>query len=174
MCRAPLDAPLRFHHPRDRCADQPTRSPSRFGKQGRTHTARPLLHHQPAAGGNPERLIIQYARRSFTGYWGLPRSAGIPPITEAQAEALDALHFAAEKHAASLDFRKGDIQYVNNLSIFHARGGFEDSESQQYASPPLFSYCFFFSSFFFPFSYYFLSGIFLISPFYTVLLFVTR
>ena len=106
--------------------------PRRFGKQGRTHTSRPLLHHQPAAGPDPERLIIQYARRSFTGYWGLPRSAGIPPITEAQAEALDALHFAAEKHAVSLDFRKGDIQYVNNLSIFHARGGFQDSASQQY------------------------------------------
>ncbi|GKT45894.1 taurine hydroxylase-like protein SAT17 [Colletotrichum spaethianum] len=92
---------------------------------------RPLLHHQPAADGKSERLIIQYARRSFTGYWGLPRSSDIPPITEAQAEALDALHFLAEKYAASLDFLKGDIQYANNLSIFHARGGFVDSDQKQ-------------------------------------------
>jgi hypothetical protein len=41
------------------------------------------------------------------GYWGLPRSANIPPITEVQAEALDALHFTAEKYAVSLDFRQG-------------------------------------------------------------------
>jgi len=76
-------------------------------------------------------MIIQYARRSFTGYWGLPRSANLPPITEAQAEALDALHFTAERYAASLDFHAGDIQYVNNLSIFHARGAFRDSPEKQ-------------------------------------------
>lgn len=100
----------------------------RFGKSGPPgYTARPLLYHQPAEDDAPERLIIQYARRSFTGYWGLPRSADIPPITEAQAEALDALHFTAEKSAVALEFQAGDIQFVNNLSIFHARGSFKDS-----------------------------------------------
>ncbi|KAK0643966.1 hypothetical protein B0T16DRAFT_332896 [Cercophora newfieldiana] len=102
-----------------------------FGKLDKPYILNPLLHHQPATATDPERLIIQYARRSFTGYWGLPRSADIPPITEAQAEALDALHFTAEKYAVALDFRRGDIQYVNNLSIFHARGGFQDSEEKQ-------------------------------------------
>lgn len=76
-------------------------------------------------------MIIQYARRTFTGYWGLPRSSNIPPITEAQAEALDALHFLAEKYAVSLDFCKGDIQYANNMSIFHARDGFKDTPEHQ-------------------------------------------
>lgn len=76
-------------------------------------------------------MIIQYARRTFTGFQGLPRSPSIPPITEAQAEALDALHFLAEKYAVSLDFRKGDVQFVNNLSIFHARDGFTDTADQQ-------------------------------------------
>lgn len=76
-------------------------------------------------------MIIQYARRTFTGYWGLPRSKGIPPITEAQAEALDTLHFLAEKHAVTLDFQQGDVQYVNNLSIFHARDAFTDTSEQQ-------------------------------------------
>jgi hypothetical protein len=75
--------------------------------------------------------VIQYARRTFTGYGGLPRSADIPPITEAQAEALDALHFLAEKHAVGLDFRQGDIQYANNLSIFHARDEYKDTPQQK-------------------------------------------
>ncbi|KAL4789768.1 hypothetical protein BDV19DRAFT_382873 [Aspergillus venezuelensis] len=75
----------------------------------------------------PWRLIIQYARRNFTGYWGKPRSATLPPITEAQAEALDALHYLAERSSVSLDFHKGDIQVVNNLSIFHTRAKFTDS-----------------------------------------------
>jgi hypothetical protein len=104
---------------------------SRFGKLGTPYILAPLLHFQPSTDTDPERLIIQYARRTFTGYWGLPRSSNIPPITEAQAEALDALHYTAEKYAVSLDFHQGDIQYVNNLSIFHARAEFEDSEEKQ-------------------------------------------
>ncbi|KDR86131.1 hypothetical protein GALMADRAFT_52396 [Galerina marginata CBS 339.88] len=84
------------------------------------YTTRPLLFHHDA------KIIIQYARRLFTGFLGLPRSAGIPPITEAQAEALDTVHFLAEKHALGLSFQKGDIQYINNLSIFHGRDGFRD------------------------------------------------
>ncbi|KAK1783378.1 hypothetical protein QBC45DRAFT_447768 [Copromyces sp. CBS 386.78] len=107
------------------------------GKEGRKFSVRPLLHYLPppsSPGPKPERLIIQYARRTFTGYWGLPRSADIPPITEAQAEALDALHFTAEKYAVGLDFKQGDIQFVNNLSIFHARAGFnrDDGERQRH------------------------------------------
>ena len=104
----------------------------RFGKKEKPYSLRPLLYHQAATpAGEPERMIIQYARRYFTGYQSLPRSADIPPITEAQAEALDALHFLAEKHAVTLDFKQGDVQYVNNLSIFHARGGFTDSEEKR-------------------------------------------
>jgi hypothetical protein len=103
----------------------------RFGKAGKPYSLRALLHFQEASEDNPERLIIQYARRVFTGYWCLPRSADIPPITETQAEALDALHFTAEKFAVGLDFRQGDIQYANNLSIFHARDKFKNSPEKQ-------------------------------------------
>ncbi len=41
----------------------------------------------------------------------------------------------AEKYAVSLDFRQGDIQYVNNLGILHAREGFRNSLDKQYVSP---------------------------------------
>ncbi|KAJ3962407.1 hypothetical protein N0V92_000884 [Colletotrichum tropicale] len=50
---------------------------------------------------------------------------------EGQAEALDTLHFLGEKFAVSLDFQKGDIQYANNMGIFHARDGFTDTQEQQ-------------------------------------------
>jgi Taurine catabolism dioxygenase TauD, TfdA family. len=104
---------------------------NRFGNKTQQYYRRPLLFHQSATEKQPERILIQYARRRFTGYQALPRSKDIPPITEAQAEALDALHFLSEKHAVHLDFHKGDIQYVNNLSIFHARDGFQDTPEQQ-------------------------------------------
>ncbi|KAI8263161.1 hypothetical protein K4K53_009608 [Colletotrichum sp. SAR 10_77] len=102
-----------------------------FGTPQKSFTSRPLVHYQPATAGTPERLAVQYARRYFVGYGALPRSAEIPPISEAQAEALDTLHFLGEKFAVSLDFQKGDIQYANNMGIFHARDGFTDTQDQQ-------------------------------------------
>lgn len=83
-------------------------------------TTKPLLYYLD------EKIIIKYARRYFVGYKGLPRSSNIPPITEAQAEVLDAIHFLAEKFSAHLNFQKGDIQYINKLSILHARDAFRD------------------------------------------------
>lgn len=56
----------------------------------------------------------------------------IPPITEAQAEALDYLHYTAEKYSLSVNFKKGDIQYISNTSIFHARNGYTDSDKNKY------------------------------------------
>lgn len=108
-----------------------TNKNTRFGNAERPYTLRPLLYHQSATGTTPERVLIQYARRYFTGFLAQPRSSDIPPISEAQAEALDALHFLAEKHSAALDFQKGDVQYVNNLSIFHARNGFKDAPGKE-------------------------------------------
>ncbi|KAG5646882.1 hypothetical protein DXG03_001958 [Asterophora parasitica] len=85
------------------------------------YTLRPLLYY------HDEKVIIQYARRLFTGYLALPRSTDIPAITEAQAEALDAVHFLGEKYNLGLNFQKGDIQYINNLGVFHARDAFADT-----------------------------------------------
>ncbi|KIM38282.1 hypothetical protein M413DRAFT_448017 [Hebeloma cylindrosporum] len=87
----------------------------------------PPVTHRPLLYYIDSKIIIQYARRYFTGFQHLPRSKDIPPITEAQAEALDALHFLGEKFSLGLNFQQGDIQYINNLSIFHARDGFTDS-----------------------------------------------
>ena len=102
-----------------------------FADPTHPYTKRPLLYHQQATSSTPERVVIQYARRYFTGFLAQPRSKDIPPITEAQAEALDALHFTAEKHSAALDFQKGDVQYVNNLSVFHSRNGFVDEPGKE-------------------------------------------
>lgn len=91
-------------------------------------TKQPLIYYQPASadGKTPERIFLQYARRYYVGFGALPRSSELPPITEAQAEALDALHFLGERFSVSTNFEKGDIQYVNNVAIFHARDAFTD------------------------------------------------
>ena len=122
-----------------------------FGNPSQQYITKPLLFYQPPTGTSPERVILQYARRYFTGFGALPRSTQIPPITEAQAEALDAIHFLGEKFNVGLDFRQGDIQYVNNLAIFHARDGFKDTAEQQ--SVYALSFFFFFFFFFVDFEY---------------------
>jgi hypothetical protein len=66
------------------------------------------------------------ARRYFTGYGALARSAAIPPLTEAMAEALDAVHFTALRVALKQEFRVGDVQFVNNLAVLHSREGYVD------------------------------------------------
>ncbi|KIW94281.1 uncharacterized protein Z519_05597 [Cladophialophora bantiana CBS 173.52] len=102
-----------------------------FGNSEQPYVTKPLLFHQPATAQNPERVVLQYARRYFTGFGALPRSTAIPPITEPQAEALDAVHFLGERFNVDLDFQQGDIQYVNNLAVFHARDGFRDTPERQ-------------------------------------------
>jgi hypothetical protein len=56
-----------------------------YGNSTQPYTKKPLLFFQPQTADSPERVILQYARRTFTGFGALPRSATIPPITEAQA-----------------------------------------------------------------------------------------
>lgn len=104
---------------------------SSFGKSYRPYIKRPVLFHQPARNEAPERIVIQCSRRFFTGFGALPRSPDIPPITEAQAEALDALHFLAEKYHICLELAKGDAQYINNLSILHSRKGYTDDGTKK-------------------------------------------
>ncbi|KAI1144285.1 Clavaminate synthase-like protein [Hypoxylon sp. FL0543] len=102
-----------------------------FEKADKQYIERPLLFHFPATESTPERVSLQYGRRYFVGFGALPRSPNIPPITEAQAEALDTIHFLGEKYCVNTDFQKGDIQYINNLAIFHARDGFTDTPEKR-------------------------------------------
>lgn len=93
------------------------------------YTTRPILYYKDG------HVIIQYSRRHFTGYGKQKRTPHIPPITEAQAEALDAVHFLAEKFSLGLNFQKGDIQYINSLGLLHARDAFKDSEQHTLVLP---------------------------------------
>ncbi|KAG9505147.1 hypothetical protein J7337_002113 [Fusarium musae] len=102
-----------------------------FANPNKKFTTRPLLYHQKATDTLPERVALQYARRYFVGFGAIPRSHDIPPISEAQAEALDALHFLGDKLSVSTNFAKGDMQFINNLAVFHARDAFTDSPTQQ-------------------------------------------
>ena len=73
-------------------------------------------------------MILNFSRRVLTGHPNDPRSPGIPGLTEAQAEALDAVHFLARKHCKSLGMEKGDLRFINNMGLLHGREAFSDGE----------------------------------------------
>jgi alpha-ketoglutarate-dependent taurine dioxygenase len=68
-------------------------------------------------------VIIQFSRRSFSGFGAQSHSK---LLNQAQAEALDAIHFLAEKFHVAMELKKGDIQLINNMSILHSRRSYLD------------------------------------------------
>lgn len=48
----------------------------------------------------------------------------MPTLTAAQEHALDAVETMARRFCTNLDRRQGDIQFVNNLSVLHARAAY--------------------------------------------------
>ncbi|KAF9889373.1 hypothetical protein FE257_007483 [Aspergillus nanangensis] len=89
---------------------------------------RPLLFHQEALGTAPERLLLHFSRRSLVGFGDLTRTKH---LSVRQAEALDSLHFFAERFHISMKLQKGDMQFINNLSMLHARKGYMDGPQQK-------------------------------------------
>lgn len=75
-------------------------------------------------------MVLAFSRRILTGSKVSPRSKNIPAMTDAQADALDAVHFTAEKHSLTLEGQRGDVLFWNNMSIMHAREGFTDGSSR--------------------------------------------
>jgi hypothetical protein len=49
-----------------------------------------------------------------------------PDIAPRQQEAIDFVSALAEQHHATMDFRRGDIQILNNYTCVHTRTAFED------------------------------------------------
>ena len=58
------------------------------------------------------------------------RHPGVPPLTHAQLEAMELLESIANDPSFHLqmDFAPGDIQFLNNGAILHAREAYEDHE----------------------------------------------
>jgi len=89
----------------------------------------PAYHKQALLFEEDNKVILNFARRIHTGSAGKPRSKDIPPLTEEQAEALDAVHFCALKHSIELLMQRGDMYFVNNLAVLHSRYAFHDDEN---------------------------------------------
>jgi hypothetical protein len=70
-------------------------------------------------------MTVTFVRRFIES---ASRHPGVPAVTPALVEAMDLLEALAESDDLRLDmdFRAGDIQWINNLTTFHSRTDFED------------------------------------------------
>ena len=93
---------------------------SRFGEEDATDDSSYPL---PVWGVRGAKFTSHYSR---TFIEVAQRRPEVPRLSEAQAEAIDLLHGIAEELSFEMSFRPGDIQFVNNHVIYHARRGFED------------------------------------------------
>jgi len=95
-----------------------------------------LKNHALLYNNSEGRPILNFSRRTLTSNDTFPRtrdSTLFEPLTEAQAESIDAIHFTALKHGLELNMLPGDMCFINNLALMHGRNAFEDSdESKRY------------------------------------------
>jgi TfdA family taurine catabolism dioxygenase TauD len=99
---------------------------SRFGEEDATDRSSYKL---PVWGARDGKFTSHYSRTFVEAAQRRPADE-VPRLTPAQAEALDLLHELTEELCFEMTFAPGDIQFVNNHVIYHARTAFEDDAAQ--------------------------------------------
>jgi hypothetical protein len=79
-----------------------------------------------ASDGQPEMV---FSRAGLVYVNGIQRSKALPPLNDAQSEALDCIQFTAEKFKLEIKWQKGDMLFFNNRKLLHARNRFVDGNS---------------------------------------------
>lgn len=105
--------------------ETPVLTPRPRFQRAPVYYTRPVLFHYNT------KLILSFSRRLLVGH--LPneiRTPGIPGLTEAQAEAIDAVHFIAAKHEFKPRMERGDLRFINNMAVLHRREAFTNSRDE--------------------------------------------
>jgi hypothetical protein len=98
---------------------------SRFGEEDATNgSAYPL----PVWGVRDGKFTSHYSRTYVEAAQRRPESE-VPRVSDRQWQALDFLAELAEELCFEMSFAPGDIQFVNNHVIYHARSAFEDDDA---------------------------------------------
>ncbi|KAF2740994.1 Clavaminate synthase-like protein [Polyplosphaeria fusca] len=74
------------------------------------------------ADGKP---ICQLVKAPLVGGAKLPRSESMPSLTAEQLHALAAVEQLAQQFCTKIDRQSGDIQFINNLGVMHARAAYD-------------------------------------------------
>jgi hypothetical protein len=77
----------------------------------------------PVWGVTDGKFATHYSRTYVEAAQKLP---DVTPLSDAHWEALDLLAELAEELCLEMEFSPGDMQFINNHVVYHARGEFED------------------------------------------------
>ncbi|MFM1987324.1 MAG: hypothetical protein RJA99_281 [Pseudomonadota bacterium] len=99
--------------------------PFRFSRWGEVGAGQKPWFEMPLFQVCDGRMIAFFVMSAIEKAQALP---GVPPLTDAQREALSMVNTLAGDPAIRLDmdFRPGDMQFVCNHSILHSRTAYED------------------------------------------------
>ena len=86
---------------------------------------RPIAFPEHPSG----RTLMNCSRSRITGTPSKPRPSYLPPLTQTQRQAIDAVHHLAAKNATRIKLQPGDMIFFNNMSMLHARDGFVDNDA---------------------------------------------
>lgn len=63
----------------------------------------------------------------MAGFKGKQRNPSLVPVSEKQIVAMDAVQYTMAKNAVPLPWGKGDIVFINDMAIMHARSSFTEN-----------------------------------------------
>ena len=75
------------------------------------------------------KFTSHYSRTYVEAAQRRPESE-VPRVSDRQWQALDLLAEIAEEQCLEMSFAPGDIQFVNNHVVYHARSAFEDGSAE--------------------------------------------
>ncbi|WP_322101892.1 TauD/TfdA family dioxygenase [Paraburkholderia sp. J41] len=102
--------------------------PFYFSRQGEEVTGEMPYYACPIFGQYDGRLSSLFSRTFIDNAQKL---AGVPPLDPTQRQALDALARLADEHSISVELRRGDVQFFNNHTIYHARTDYRDHSEHE-------------------------------------------
>jgi alpha-ketoglutarate-dependent taurine dioxygenase len=99
--------------------------PMIYDLRGEEQPGFPPTYAVPIFTRHHNRLYVRYIRPYIES---ARRHPGVPPITPLEREALDTLDSLCHDPDFNvyMDFQPGDMQFINNYHVLHARTAFED------------------------------------------------
>ncbi|KAF2202114.1 hypothetical protein GQ43DRAFT_414294 [Delitschia confertaspora ATCC 74209] len=91
----------------------------------------PHLEYGPAVFFAQGKPICQIVRAPLLGSSRIPRSDTMPRVTVEQAHSLESVEKLARQFCSKVNRQNGDIQFINNLSIMHARSAYGTRTSER-------------------------------------------
>ncbi|OAK98102.1 Clavaminate synthase-like protein [Phaeosphaeriaceae sp. SRC1lsM3a] len=90
----------------------------------------PYLEYGPTLFFSKGKPICQLVKAPLLGTPLIQRDPHMPSVTAQQMHAMHVVGELAKRFSSKLDRKQGDIQFINNLSIMHAREAYRGSNGK--------------------------------------------